>query len=176
MRGARGTKDIEWVAVHEAGHAVVAAYLGAQPFRVALKGYVQHDVCSGEVEYLYSDRPFDNLAIATAGHAANSLSDPNVTFESFAARGPWDILHAHYWLNVLGISGNYSDKLRMQLIENQWVQSREILRLRWERVTSLTDSLINTYETAKRCAPTPDGQVSAEISGAKLTRLLESAK
>jgi len=155
--------QIQSTAIHECGHATVAAHLGAPVSLIALWGL------GGVVEYLSDDTtPLDNVAIVTAGHAAITLSDPALTFDGFAdgtdRRCMADFLDAQSWLNRLPAPS--TGKRRRSLVRDQWERSRSILRPRWSGVIALANALLAAYDT-----PMQHG----EIAGRELTHLLAFA-
>ena len=69
-----------------------------------------------------------------------------------------------------------SMKRRRRILGEQWQRSREICRQRLAGVATLADALLAAYGAAEQRASAPGCQIRAEISGEKLTRLLEFAK
>lgn len=81
--------NLQSVAIHESGHAVVSHALGLNVQLVAMWN-CPRGAFEGIVNYLHGEgSTLDNVAIACAGRAAISLVDSTCDFELFAFGSPW---------------------------------------------------------------------------------------
>ena len=145
--------EIQNVAIHESGHATVAAHLGLPVQRIAL--WVKPVWVRGVVDYLRGDNASldnlaDHLAVLTAGHAAENLDNPACTFEHFIYGTDWlgDLQQAHLGMDWLQSAPSVQG--RRNILKGQWDRSREILRTRFGGVIALANALLATYTAAEQ--------------------------
>ena len=109
--------DIQNTALHEAAHATVSAYLGAQVSRIAIWA-VHGGGFEGVVDYFSDDTTlFDNAAIATAGRAVLDLINPAANnFEVFGLGIPRETIHGENDWRA-GVSAPAAKKVREEIAD-----------------------------------------------------------